>query len=280
MALKKTVIARLAVLAKVDQTALETALAAADEQDVVIADNLQTISSTDLDNRDRNKYNEGKTAGTEIAMKDLKTKHNLTVDGVDPDKIVEAIGKKAVDEAKIAPDEQVKTAKQLTEQWKTKATTAEERATQLEKEKGELSKDNRYRSLLPKDRSDILNDDEFLMTVKGRYDIQTKEGKEVVIDRTTGEIVRDKTKLEPVAPADVIKGHFTERKWLVDPKAVDPRGGRGGGNSGPSGGKGQFTKISEVNKHIEEQGKSIQGKDGQALLRGILKDNPDIDMHS
>lgn len=278
MALKKTVIARLAALAKVDVTVLEAAIAAADEQDVPIADNLQVMTAPEVEVRDRNKYNEGKTAGTEMVLKEIKTKHLIEVDGVDPDKIVEAIGKKAVTAANIAPDEQVKAANKLTDQWKQKATAAELEAQQLKTKTAELGTDNRIRGLFPKNRSEVLTDDEFLMVIKGKYNIEVREGKEVVIDKATNEIVRDKVKLEPVTPADVFTGYFTEKKWIAEPAAGG--GGRGGGNSNPGAGAGKFTKISEVRAHVEAQGQNALGQKGQAMIQAIVKENPDIDFNS
>lgn len=280
MALKKTAIARMAGLLKIDQAKLEAAIAAPDEQDVAIADDLQSFSKTDMDTRDRNTYADGKKAGSDMAMKELKTKAGVEIEGTDPEKIAGAISKKAVDEAKIAPDEQVKAAQKLTDQWKQKATTAEEQLRTAQQEKDQLATDNRFRALFPKDRSDLLTDDEYLMATKGRYELKKDDkGREVVHDRTTGEIVRNAGNLEPIAPPDVFKTHFNERKWMAQPPA-DPKKGPGSGNSGPAGGKGQFKKMSEARKYAEDNGINLQGSAGQAYLRGVMKDNPDIDTNS
>ena len=280
MALKKTTIARIATLAKIDQAVLEAAISAQDEQDVAIADDLQAVTKVELDTRDRNKYNEGKTAGAEIALKEVKTKAGIDIDGVDTQKIADAISKKAVDDAKIVPDEQVKAAQNLTEQWKAKAKTAEDQVKALQADKEQLAMDNQYRALLPKDRSDLLNDDEYLMATKSRFEIKKDGDRQVVVDRTTGEVVRDKTKLEPVAPADVIKGHFAERKWMAEAPGADSKKGRGGSDSNPGGAKGQFKKMSEVRKHAEDNNINLQGQAGQAFLRGVMKDNPDIEVNA
>lgn len=281
MALKKTVIAKLAALAKVDAAALETAIAATDEQDVVIADDLQVFTKVEADTRDRNKYNEGKTAGTEMVLKEIKTKHAIEVDGVDADKIVEAIGKKAVDAAKIAPDEQVKEAKKTADLWKAKATAAEQKAADLETKTTQLAGDNKIRGLFPKDRTDMLTDDELLDSVKRRYEIKDHEGREVVFDRTTNEIVKDTKKLEPVAPGEVIKGYFTERKWLTEAAAGGgPTGGRGGGNSAPGGKPGKFAKLSEVRAHVQAQGHDPLGTAGKDIMLAAIKENPGMDMNS
>jgi hypothetical protein len=278
MALKKTAIARIAGLLKIDQAKLGAAIAAQDEQDVAIADDLQSMNKAELDTRDRNQYNEGKKAGSDMAMKEIKTKAGIEIEGVDPEKIATAISTKAVETAKVAPDEQVKAAQRLTDQWKEKAKTAEEQLVTLKSANEQLAMDNRYRALLPKDRSDLLNDDEYLMSTKVRFEIKKEGDKEVVVDRTTGEIVRNKTDLQPIAPGDVFKAHFTERKWIAEPP-TDPKKGPGSGNSGPAGGKGQFKKMSEAKKYAEGNGINLQGSAGQAYLRGVMKDNPDIDVN-
>src|SRR5581483_690301 len=222
MALKKEAITKLSALVKIDEKTLSEAIAATEEKDITIPEDLQVMTKTEVETRDRNKYNEGKTAGTEMVVKDIKTKHNLTIETNDPDKLVEAISKKAVEDAKIAPDEQVKEARKLIDQWKQKATDAEKKAEEAESKITGLAIDSKLRSLLPKDRSDILTDDEYLGSIKSKFRLETKDNREVVIDNATGEIVRDKVKLEPVLPADAITGYFTERKgWLIDPKAGD-----------------------------------------------------------
>lgn len=279
MALKKPIIARIATLIKVDQAALEAAIADKDEKDIAIDEKLQTLTEDEQTTRDRNKYNEGKKAGSDMALKDVKTKAKVEIDSLDPEKIAEAVAKKAVEEAKIAPDEQVKAANKLTDQWKEKARVAEEQASALKTEKEQLSLDNRYRSLFPKDRSDLLNDDEYLMSTRNRFEIKQHEGQEVVVDRTTGDIVRNKTDLKPVAPAEVFKTHFNDRKWMAAAPGDQKKGG-GGGNSNPAGPGGKYKKISEFRKDMEEQGISLGGSKGNAMLRAAVKDNPDMDMSS
>jgi len=278
MALKKTTIARLAALAKIDEKTLETAIAAADEQEVAIPEDLQVMTKAEGDTRDRNKYNEGKTAGSEMVLKEIKTKHKIEIDGVDPDKIVEAIGARAVTEAKIAPDKQVEEARKERDQFKQKVLEAQQVADQLKKDKEQLALDNRYRSLLPKNRDEILTDDEYLMSTKSRYAIETRENREVVIDRTTNDIVKDAKTLEPKKPEDVFSGYFTERKWI---KAEEKGGGgRGGGSPAPGGGAGKFAKLSEVRKWVEDQGENINGQKGQSMMQAAIKENPDMDLRS
>lgn len=281
MALKKADTAKMLVKLKIapDETTALAMIDDAAEKEVAIPDTLHVMTAPEVETRDRNKYNEGKTAGTEMVIKDIKTKHKVEIDGVDPDKVIEAITKKAVTDAGIAPDAQVLEQKKLVDQWKTKATSAEQQIASLTQEKTQLTVDNRIKGLFPKDRADILNDDEFLMSVKGRFSIETREGKEVVIDKATNDVVRDKVKLEPVAPADAIKGYFTERKWIAESPGGGG-GGRGGGNSNPGGAAGKFTKLSEVRASIEAQGFNAQGEKGQALIQAAIKENPGIDMTS
>jgi hypothetical protein len=279
MALKKEHITKLAALVKIDEKLLSEAIAATEEKDIVIPEDLQVLTKVEVETRDRNKYNEGKTAGTEMVVKDIKTKHNLAIESNDPEKLVEAIGKKAVEDAKIAPDEQVKEKNKLIDQWKQKATDAEKKVTELEGSITGLAVDNKLRGLLPKERGDILTDDEYLTSVKSKFRLETKEGREVLVDIATGEVLRDKVKLEPVLPAEAINGYFTERKWLVDPKGGGGQGGRGGGNSNP-GGMPKFTKLSEVSEHVKSQGKNPQGSEGQRMIQAAIKENPDIDMNA
>ena len=55
-----------------------------------------------------NRFNEGKKAATEIAVKDLKAKFNFDFEGKSMDMFLEKYAEKVIADAKITPDEQVK----------------------------------------------------------------------------------------------------------------------------------------------------------------------------
>lgn len=275
MALKQTTLQQIATLLKIKPTDLETAIKAETEVDLVVDDKLQTFTAEDLTTRDANKYKEGKTAGEEMLVKEIKRKHNIEVDGNDPDKVVDAITKKAVKDANIAPDAKVaekdKTIEQLREALKTKDTEL----SGLQTATAQAKKDAALLAMLPANRDDRFSNEQYLTLIKTEFDIVEQDGKQVVKNIKTGEIVKNTKDFTPLAPSEVIKTHFESAKWIKEQQQQQP-GGRGGASSKPGEGAGMFNKLSEVRKHAEDNGINIQGEKFQAMVTQAKKENPQL----
>lgn len=278
MALKKTVIEKIATLLKIKATDIEAAIASDVETDIVIDDDLQILTKAEQESRDRVKYGEGKKAGEEMLVDAIKKDNSVDVTGKDVKKVIEAIQKKALADANLTPDAQVLEAQKETERFKKAHKEANDKLTTLEAEREGMLNDNKLLGLFPADRSDVMNNEEYLGLIKSKIKIETREGKEVVIK--DGEPILDPKTLQPIAPADALKGYFAERKWIKDAVVVDPKAGRGGSGSGPAGALPKFTKLSEVEKHVKESGLNPQGEAGTAMLQAAIKENPDMDMKS
>src|SRR6185312_4125715 len=110
---------------------------------------------------------EGKTAGIEIAGKQIAKKFNLpdTVDKKNLDKVIEAVSANAA-----AGDEGLK-----------------EQIKLLQKDKVQLSFDNTLISYFPAERDGSLEDSERLMLVKHALQFETVDGKQVV--KKNGEVL-------------------------------------------------------------------------------------------
>jgi len=102
-----------------------------------------------------------------------------------------------------------------------------------------------------------------------RYKVEVQDGKQVVIDRATGQ-VRKNNLLEPVSIKSVV-----EEVAAVFPKKSAASGRGDGTDTG-----GNITSLKgltkeQINKHIESKGLSLVGEEGKALYRQWLKDNPE-----
>lgn len=280
--LSQKTIDKIAGLLKLDPKKLKDDISAKDEIDIAIDDKLQILDEAALASRDRNKYNEGKTAGEEMAAKEVKRKYGIDVEGNDFDKIAEALITKTKKEAGSDPDERLKDYETKIEQWKQKYKEAEEKITASERKYAEAALDRELLGYFPKDRDSKFTDDEYLTLIKKTIQIEEKDGKRSVI-KDGKKLEHDKT-LEPISLKEAIEGHFNERKWIGagagDGNGDGGRAGAGGQNSRPGGSGPKFSKISDVNKHLESQGLDPKGEKGQAFIQAVIKENPQIDFMS
>jgi len=278
--LKKATLEQIAGLLKMDPAKFVEAATATEEKDIEVTKDLNVFTKTDLDTRDRNKYKEGKDAGEEKLVKDLKKKKGIDVDSDDLDKVVEAIEKKATDAAGANPDERLKEKDKEIDKYKTAATKAAEKAAKLELEKADAALDSKLLRHFPKERNSTISDEEYLTLIKSRVKFTDKDGKEVVsID---GKVMEKADTFEPIPLGDALKGYFAERKWVEEPAGsggsggTGGGGGRGGGNSN-QGGVPKFGKMSDVTKYAQDNGINLQGSEGVALVKKAFADNPQLD---
>lgn len=281
--LSKATINKLVSILKLDSATFEAALTDEKEVDITIDDKLQILDEASLASRDRNKYNEGKTAGQEMLIKEIKRKHAIEVDGDDPDKVVEAIVSKTKKEVGGNPDARVADLEGKINQWKQKYSDLEGSYTRAQQEKAEAALDRELLSSFPKSRDSKFTDDEYLTLVKKSLKIEDKDGKRIIYK--DGKPLQSDKDFEPIPLKDAIEGYFGERKWTeAEGGAGGAGGGRGpgagGGNSNPGGGKPKFSKLSEVNAHLAGEGIDPKGEKGSAFIQAVIKENPTLDFQN
>ena len=274
--LKKDLITKLATLLKVDATEFETALTSTEEVDVTIQD-LHVLTPEELSTRDanskKNGYNEGKTASIEMFVKETKEKFGLEFEGKDATKLIEAVQSKTLADAKIEPSKKIEELNGVISKLQGNLTSLESEKTTLLSQFEATKTDAKLLSLLPQNRLNTLNDEEYLTIIKKDHEIVSEDGKLVV--KKGGEIVRNATTQNPLEVSEVISGIFTERKWVNEQGG---QGGRGGQSSKGSG--GVYLKASEIEKKFKDEGKSTYGEDFQAALEQAIKDNPSFDLNA
>lgn len=277
MALKKETLNRLAALAKVKPEDLEKALKDEKEVDLEITEGLQVFTTEELDQRDKNQKDEGIKVGKEIGIKDVRKAAGFEDGGPkDPAKLVQAIAEKSIKDANIKPDEKVT---QLTEQVTLLQKTLGEKDAEVAKANGiaaGVALDRKILTAFPKNRASTLTDDEYLTLIKSSHNFKEQDG--AIITEKEGKPLRDPKTQNPLSITDAMTGLFNERKGWLSAGEEKPAEGRGGKDSMPAGG---FTKKSEVIKHYEDQGVSMNGQEGQQVvnkLAELKKANPDFDM--
>lgn len=268
--LTKETIKTISTLLKIKETDLEAAIKDEKEVDVTIDSKLQVFTETEVATLKNNEYKSGKDKGVEMMVKETKEKLGLEFQGKTIEGLVTAAQKKALEEAKVEPEKQVK-------ELQDKLTTVQNSYKELE---GKLvEKDNEVITTKIKtevfkhipsfgeeapalDQDDVYN----MMRTKG-YEFKLENGKTVAYK--DGKVVQDKLS-EPVAVKDVVNTFLMEKK-LLTPEHVP--NGRGGTNLKPTT---KFAALSELKKSFEEQGKSVIGQEFMQAVEKATKENPEF----
>ena len=274
--LKKDQITKIESLLKLPAGSLATAIADEKEVDVTIGE-LSVFTPEELTTRDANTkkggYDGGKAAAIEMLVKEQREKLGLDFEGKDMDKLIEAFKEKTLKDAKIEPNQKINELNGIITNLRKTITDKDTEVTGLKGQIATSKQDTRLIGMFPANRLSVLNDTEYLASIRSQYTFEEEDGVEVV--KKNGEILRDKTTQNPIKPEDIVGSYFTERKW-VDEKQPG-RSGRGAGND--TGKPGISTKLSELAKEWTDQGKSIQGSEFQAALEAAQKANPSFDLN-
>lgn len=278
MAISAKTLATLAALAKVDVKALEDAQKDASEKDVEIAADLTSFTAADLQARDQNNKESGKsgyiTAGKEIAIKDLKAKAGLEYDGKDIETFLNKHKEAVLKEAKVNPDQRVQDLQQQVDTLRQTQTRLEGELTQA-KTAGEISNRNaKILANLPKNRNASLSDEDYLLLINNRLKFETVDGKEQ-IKGPDGQVYRNQ-KAEALGLSEVLTEVFTKTAgWLAAP-GKDGRGGKG--DPPPGGGGGEPASYTEAEKAWIEQGKSTNSAEFTTYVSSLASKNKEFKM--
>jgi len=277
--LKEAFLTKISGLLKIDLAKLKTAFAAKEEEEVEVGDDLTVFSNAELKLRDDNQYGKGKDAGSGMIVDGLRKKHSLEFTGSDPEKLVEAIQRKTKSEIETNPDVRIVDITKLLEATKKLLLKANENADHFKNQMENSQTDTKLLSMLPNNRSEVMNNYEYLSLIKSNIKIETKDGKQVAI--RNGEIVVDPKTGEPIAAEKVIEGYFAERKgWLKEAAAqvqAAANVGRGGGNS-VIGGK--YSKVSDLRKELESEGLNANGEEYTKRVIAAQRENKEMNMNA
>jgi hypothetical protein len=275
MAFKKADITKMAAILKIKETDFIAAAEAKEEVDIVIADDLETMTKTELTTLKANEYKSGKTAGVEMTVKEVKEKHELEFTGKTIDGLLEAYGKKVIADAGIEPTKKVTELEGKIKTLQTTVTEQEKKIAEKDTEVEKIStKSELYKHIpLPAEDGPALSQDNIvsLMVAEG-YEFKREGG--VLIPYKDGKQLQDKLS-NAREVKDVISDFLTEKKF-VKGEAETPTGrGAGDKKPGPKAGK-----LSELKKQFQADGKSMLGEEFKAAVDKAVADNKEFDMNS
>jgi hypothetical protein len=234
---------------EIDDNTLKDALEKQTEVELPKPQSLIIRTNEEEEAYKNNLRNEAKQTGVEVTIKEYRDKLGLSFDGKNMDAFTEAYKKKILDDAKIEPDTKVKALESDMEKLRANIQTIQSEKEKVENQfqsfKTGMQIQTEIGAIIP--ANTVIPKDDMLTIIKNKYDFKIENGKTVVVQN--GEILKNPTTLEPLAPKDAIDRFFMDNPTYINKGA----GGAGGGDSSTGGGK-----IS-IEKFIEEmQGKSIQ----------------------
>ncbi len=236
--LSKKAIKALASKLKIDATELQTAIDAPEEKDITIPE-VEVFTADELKIRDTSKYTEGKTAGTEIAVKEAvkayKKENNLDFQGNKIEDLVKTVSAKT---------DQTDTINNL----RKNITDLERERDAAKTQASQVMLQSKIHAAIPETNNGMSKAEvEAVMKANG-YDFKEENGK--IVTYRNGEKVKDAKLQTEVEHTEAIKGFVTEKKWIGE---SDPnRKGRGGDNSDTKS-KPTYSKASEVLKDFEDK---------------------------
>lgn len=251
MALSKSVVAKLKKF-NINVDELVAAITASEEVDVNIPDGT-FFTDEQLVIRDGKKYNEGKEAGEEIAVNEVKKAKGLEFTGRKVEGLVKHLTERPKEETEI-----------ITKlQSNIKAIEAEKDL--LQSEFGSYKVRSSIKSVIPQLNNGLTAEETLSVLEANGYTFAEKGGK--VIAMKNGQPVSDAKSLAELDAKDVINSFLNEKKWVGE-QAVD-KSGRGGSTNAARGASGAFTNIKEFEANWKESkpGVSMNGAEYEAALK-------------
>lgn len=204
----------------------------------------------------KNRFDEGKTAMSEILAKSFKTQYELDVEGKDINKVFEAYGEKKFNEAKPSDDN-----KELLNNFK----SLQAKYSELEQEKEGLKQDfesklfktnikSTLTSHIPKEVS--LATDKVINLYMMDHDLKNHDGSTVVAK--DGEVIKDKL-LNPVPIAD----HF--KSW-IDESGLMKKQGMGGKDNNSGSTVTKFKNMNEFMDYAKKNSIEPMSSEGMSFL--------------
>jgi len=273
--LKKETIEKIASILKIKAADLDAAIKNEQDMDLLINDKLASYTEDEIQQLKNNEYKSGKEKGVEIAVKEAKEKYNLEFSGKTIDGLVEHAKKSALDEAKVKPDQRVDDLEGKVKSLQQTVLDYEQKMSEKEMEVTNVKINGELLKYIPSlgEGSPSLGADDIIQLMKGNgYDFKLENGS--IVPYKDGKQLQDHLSNARIAK-DVISDFVKEKKLIPEQSSIPS--GRGGSDGKPVT---QFTKISELKKSYEDQGKSALGVEFRQAVENAVKNNPEFDLNN
>jgi len=272
--LSEEALKRLSNLAKIDAKELQDAITASEEKTIEIPE-VKTYTDEEFEtlttNLGKEKYTEGRTAGEEMRMKNLKELAGIDFEGYkDPQKFVDTLKQSILNEAKVEPNKKIeensKTIEELQGIVKSKESEYGNQITELQNKLQNQQLDSILMQKIPDIQG--LKPDQALKLFKSEHEIYSEDGNFYV--KRNGETLKDELK-SPKKVDSVLSEYITENGWLKKPD------GRGADDK--SGDKGLTIKDSDsFFNYLKENKIPVGSKDAADTLAKIKEEDPEFSL--
>lgn len=214
-------------------------------EEIILGENLIIRTSEEENSFIENHKKDARKEGLEIAIKKQREALGLEFQGKTIENLIEAVSKKALEDAKIEPAEQLKKLQTVLSEKENALQNAIKNVQDIEgnfsRYKSEITIDKELDSLIPE--KTILAKDDIKLLIKNKLVLDIDENGKVVVKDKSGNILKNQTTADPLNPKDAIDDFFRSNPSYIG----KPSGGSGQGDSG-SGGKKQT-----IDEFINEQ---------------------------
>lgn len=189
-----------------------------------------------------NHKKDARKEGLEIAVKQYRDEFGF--EGRSIDKLIEAVQKKTLEDAKIEPAEQLKKIQATLQEKETALQNALSKVSEKENEfnsfKNQTKLDQYLDGVIPQNTILPKEDIKLILKTKMKFDIDDN-GSVLALD-SQGNVIKDPTTANPKEAKEVVESFFKDNQSYLKPI----EGGSGGSDSGSAG------KKKTIDKFIEE----------------------------
>lgn len=219
-----------------------------EKKDVTIENSEFVIrTKTEEDSFVNNIKAESKTVGIEMAVKEARNTLGLDFQGKTIDNLIEAVKAKTLTDAKIEPEAKVKELMKDVDTLKGTISTLTGEKEQIQSQFHSFKSDSvintTLASIIPENST--LPKEDMILLLKSKMKFQVNDKNAIEILGQDGQVMKDKTTLDPMDVNVVVKSFFDDNPIYVKGTG----GGAGGEDSSGAGGK------KTVEQFIEEKAK-------------------------
>jgi hypothetical protein len=212
----------------------------------------------------KNRFDEGKTAMSEILAKDVKKTFNIEVDSKDINEVVKAFGEKKVSELG-KPNEKIATLESEKQDLQNKLQALSSEKQTLESDFNKklfgIEVKSQLTSLIPENTT-IAKEDVATLFLNNYSVDKDEQGRTVI--KKDGKVEQDNV-LNPL-DLNTVVNTFLDTKGLVKKSGM-------GGKSTTGGGSAKFENMAEYMEYCQNNDIEPMGQEGQAMLSENKSEN-------
>lgn len=194
-------------------------------------------------------YEKGKTAGSEMTVKEMKKQANLSFEGKKPEDFVSHFKTHILEEADKNPDSRVKELESdLKALREVSIPEKDQKIQELTQQIGMNSIMSTVEQYIPSKLPDGITRSDAKTIIKSNFEFGKDDSGEFV--KKDGVIMKDDKTRARMTIKDAVSGFVVERKWAT---LDGGRGGEDGGGQGSFGSAKDIRNMKDMNKFFEEK---------------------------